>query len=104
MDLLFGDIMKRNESQKVNITEALHPKMAKSPKRLKAYYGWAKLNKVQKRESLVVAFESQPLPSKDRSMPQGQRSRLFAPLAYNSDKGWCEAIVPTLGKNVTTEI
>ena len=33
--------------------------MPKSPKRLKAYYGWAKLNKVQKRESLVVVFENE---------------------------------------------
>lgn len=33
--------------------------MPKSSKRLKAYYGWTKLNKVQKRESLVVAFENE---------------------------------------------
>jgi hypothetical protein len=41
--------------------EAKHrcPKQAKT--RLKVYYGWSKINKIQKREAIAVAFENEEL-------------------------------------------
>ena len=45
--------------EKLKMLKATHPKTTRSSIRLKVYYGWAKLNKIQKRESLVVAFENE---------------------------------------------
>lgn len=45
--------------KKLKMLKATHPKTTKSSIQLKVYYGWAKLNKIQKRKSLVVAFENE---------------------------------------------
>lgn len=52
--------------------------MGTKGKRLKAFYGWAKLNKVQKKESLVVAFENECLAG-DESNRSGKTLRKNTP-------------------------
>ena len=44
--------------QRLQLLEARHKKTPEKVYRV--YYGWARLNKVQKREALTVAFENEP--------------------------------------------
>lgn len=37
----------------------IHPRKPQSSKRLKVFYGWSKLNKVQKKEGIAVFFENE---------------------------------------------
>jgi len=51
--------MDQRTVEKLKMLKATHQKTTTSPIRLKVYYGWAKLNKIQKKEALVVAFENE---------------------------------------------
>ena len=45
--------------QQLKRMEATHPHRHQTEKRLKVYYGWSKINKIQKREAIAVAFENE---------------------------------------------
>ena len=46
--------------QQLKILEAQHPKQEKQKmSRLKVYYGFSKINKIQKREAIQVTFENE---------------------------------------------
>lgn len=54
-------MMKTTTYNKLKQLEAAHhPNSTKktSPARLKVYYGWSKINKIQKREAIAIAFEN----------------------------------------------
>lgn len=51
--------MEQITIDKLKLLEATHPKNTKNTKKLKVYYGWAKINKVQKKEALMVVFENE---------------------------------------------
>ena len=44
---------------KLKKLEAEHQCHRQAKKRLKVYYGWSKINKIQKREAIAVAFENE---------------------------------------------
>lgn len=43
---------------KLKRLEAIHQSRHQIKKRLKVYYGWSKINKIQKREAIAIAFEN----------------------------------------------
>lgn len=46
--------------QRLKMLAAQHPKQeSQEPSRLKVYYGFSKINKIQKREAIQVAFENE---------------------------------------------
>lgn len=51
--------MKKQTIDKLKMLEATHPRKAQSSKHLKVFYGWSKLNKVQKKEGIAVFFENE---------------------------------------------
>lgn len=52
--------MNEMTMQQLKILEAQHPKQEKQKmSRLKVYYGFSKINKIQKREAIQVTFENE---------------------------------------------
>ena len=47
--------------QHLKMLDARHWKHPQTKKRLKVFYGWSKINKIQKREAIAVAFENEEL-------------------------------------------
>lgn len=47
--------------QHLKVLDAKHKKTPQTVKRLKVFYGWSKINKIQKREAIAVAFENEEL-------------------------------------------
>lgn len=47
--------------QHLKMLDARHGKNHQTKKRLKVFYGWSKINKIQKREAIAVAFENEEL-------------------------------------------
>ena len=41
--------------------EAAHGRQTHHQQRLKVYYGWSKINKIQKKEAIAIAFENEEL-------------------------------------------
>lgn len=54
--------MKESTYKKLKMLETARRPHHTDDKRLKVYYGWSKINKVQKREAIAVAFENQEGP------------------------------------------
>ena len=52
--------MNELTKDKLKMLDAKHgrQKMKASHRRLKVYYGWSKINKIQKREAIAIAFEN----------------------------------------------
>lgn len=71
--------------EKLKRLKATHPKTTMSSIRLKVYYGWAKLNKIQKRESLVVAFENEGGAGSETSR-SGKTLRKAMSVCYERDQ------------------
>ena len=51
--------MEKMTYDKLKKLEAEHQRHRQAKKRLKVYYGWSKINKIQKREAIAVAFENE---------------------------------------------
>ena len=52
-------LMEKRTYDKLKKLEAEHQRHLQAKKRLKVYYGWSKINKIQKREAIAVAFENE---------------------------------------------
>lgn len=50
---------------KLKMLEAKHDRPHNTGKRLKVFYGWSKINKIQKREAIAIAFENEELAGSD---------------------------------------
>lgn len=60
--------MKQTTIQKLKILEAQHPKRdAKKHPRLKVFYGFSKINKIQKHEAIQITFENEQGAGSDTS-------------------------------------
>lgn len=51
--------MDKTTFNKLKQLEAAHHHHHQDKRRLKVYYGWSKINKIQKREAIAVAFENE---------------------------------------------
>lgn len=51
--------MEKMTYDKLRNLEAKHQVHRHAKRRLKVYYGWSKINKIQKREAIAVAFENE---------------------------------------------
>ena len=51
--------MEKMTYDKLRNLEAKHQVHRQAKRRLKVYYGWSKINKIQKREAIAVAFENE---------------------------------------------
>lgn len=47
--------------QHLKMLDAKNGKYPQTKKRLKVFYGWSKINKIQKREAIAIAFENEEL-------------------------------------------
>mgnify|MGYP007092157994 CR=1 FL=1 len=50
---------------RLKMLEAKHERCRNTGKRLKVFYGWSKINKIQKREAIAIAFENEELAGSD---------------------------------------
>lgn len=57
------------------------PLQAEKQPRLKVYYGWSKINKIQKREAIAVAFENEELTG-DENRRSGKSLRKTMTICY----------------------
>ena len=67
--------------QHLNMLDARHEKHPQTKKRLKVFYGWSKINKIQKREAIAVAFENEELAG-DESRRSGKSIRKTMTVCY----------------------
>lgn len=51
--------MEKTTYDKLKMLEATHQPHSQARKHLKVYYGWSKINKIQKREAIAVIFENE---------------------------------------------
>ena len=60
--------MKQTTLQHLKMLEVQHPRQeVKKTPRLKVYYGFSKINKIQKREAICIAFENEQSAGSDGS-------------------------------------
>lgn len=51
--------MEKTTYDKLKMLEATHQQHRQARKHLKVYYGWSKINKIQKREAIAVIYENE---------------------------------------------
>lgn len=75
--------MEEMTKNRLKILEVRHGKChaGKSPVRLKVYYGWSKINKIQKREAIAIAFENEELAG-DENRRSGKSLRKVMEICY----------------------
>ena len=70
--------MKQTTIQHLKMLEAQHPKREiKEFPRLKVYYGFSKINKIQKREAIQITFENEQGAGSDTSRSGRQLRKLM---------------------------
>ena len=62
---------------RLHLLEARQARPAKREKRLKVYYGWSKINKVQKKEAIAVFFENEAGAGSDTSRSYKTMTKLM---------------------------
>ena len=67
--------------QHLKVLDAKHKKTPQTVKRLKVFYGWSKINKIQKREAIAVAFENEELAG-DENRRSGKSLRKTMTVCY----------------------
>ena len=67
--------------QYLKMLDAKHKKAPQTVKRLKVFYGWSKINKIQKREAIAVAFENEELAG-DENRRSGKSLRKTMTVCY----------------------
>ena len=69
--------------QHLKVLDAKHKKTPQTVKRLKVFYGWSKINKIQKREAIAVAFENEELAG-DENRRSGKSLRKTMTVCYGN--------------------
>ena len=59
--------MDKLTMQHLKMLDAKHKKAPQTNKRLKVFYGWSKINKIQKREAIQITFENEQGAGSDTS-------------------------------------
>lgn len=73
--------MQKTTYDKLKMLEATHHQHPQTNKRLKVFYGWSKINKIQKREAIAVAFENEELAG-DENRRSGKSLRKTMTVCY----------------------